>query len=596
MGTGPTLSLHSLALWTLYRVIMAQSLITAQCGEDVTLSCTFPTLGLAADQQVNVTWKKPRADGPDLLVHSYSLGTEKQSEAYRGRTQLDPEGFAKGDASLKLRDVHIQDEGSYSCFVNTELGPWSEETSLTVLRARERESPIVVQEGEDVTLSCSFEPEQNLQLLNIIWKKETAEGQDLLVHTYYNGKDQMLRQNKAYWGRTQLYPERFHEGIASLRLRKVQLADDGIYTCHVKPKLGRFSMRMRVTVEKGTSCVWFYWAPLLLSLLVMLIIIKMCRLPVRWKLWPSKHAFGLEADYEEGRAQTETHFLWDLKVDDTKQTLESWQMPAWNKRHAWEKLEEPRFSYGKSPAREKLPRNIAQKPSEKGRQLSSHGDSADSWIYTFTSDASDFSEADTAWREHGGSSQNTMRSIALLGKTGAGKSSFVNAIRGLGDEEEGAAKTGVVETTMVPTSYQLPKQPNVTIWDLPGFGSMTRQSDMDLDLFSLSQYDAFLIFSSRHFTAIHAGLARKIQQAGKKVYFVRSKVDRELLAARRNRPSTYNEERILQQIRDTCVKDLQREGLTSPQVFLLSSFEYGRHDFPLLEEILQQEFGSRLAG
>ncbi|KAG6924479.1 V-set domain containing T cell activation inhibitor 1, partial [Chelydra serpentina] len=274
MGTGSALSLHSLALWTLYRVIVAQSPITAHCGEDVTLSCTFPTLGLAANQQVNITWKKPRADGPDLLVHSYSLGTEKQAEAYRGRTQLDPEGFAKGDASLGLRDVHIQDEGSYCCFVNSELGTWSEETALTVLRARQRESPIVVQEGDDVTLSCSFEPERNLQLLNITWTKETAEGRDLLVHTYYNGRDQMLRQNEAYRGRTQLYPERFHEGIASLRLKNGRLADDGVYTCHVKPQLGRFSVRMRVAVEKEARCVWFYSVPLLflllLSLLVML--------------------------------------------------------------------------------------------------------------------------------------------------------------------------------------------------------------------------------------------------------------------------------------------------------------------------------------
>ncbi|XP_039368349.1 CD276 antigen-like [Mauremys reevesii] len=371
MGTGPTLSLHSLALWTLYRVIMAQSPIVAQCGEDVTLSCTFATLSLAANQQVNVTWKKTRADGPDLLVHSYSLGMEKQSEAYRGRTRLDPEGFAKGDASLKLRDVHIQDEGSYSCFVNSELGPWSEETSLTVLRARERESPVVVQAGEDVTLSCSFEPGRNLQLLNITWKKETAEGRDLLVHTYYNGRDQMLRQDEAYRGRTQLYPERFHEGIASLRLRNVRLEDDGVYTCHVKPHLGRFSMRMTVTVEKdltGARFVLFFCTCLLLLLLLFVLatlIIKMRRPPGRWKLRPSKHAFGLEADYEERRAQLEANFLWELRVDDIKQTLETWQTPARDERHAWEKPEQPTFSRGKSPAREKVPRNIAQKPSEK---------------------------------------------------------------------------------------------------------------------------------------------------------------------------------------------------------------------------------------
>ena len=39
--------------------------------------------------------------------------------------------------------------------------------------------------------------------------------------------------------------------------------------------------------------------------------------------------------------------------------------------------------------------------------------------------------------------------IAVTGETGAGKSSFVNAIRGLQDPDEGAAPTGVTETTTV---------------------------------------------------------------------------------------------------------------------------------------------------
>ncbi|KAJ8289615.1 hypothetical protein GJAV_G00003370 [Gymnothorax javanicus] len=41
--------------------------------------------------------------------------------------------------------------------------------------------------------------------------------------------------------------------------------------------------------------------------------------------------------------------------------------------------------------------------------------------------------------------------IAVTGESGTGKSTFVNAIRGLGDDDEGAAPTGVVETTMEPT-------------------------------------------------------------------------------------------------------------------------------------------------
>ncbi|XP_034612428.1 uncharacterized protein LOC117869576 [Trachemys scripta elegans] len=600
VGTSPGWSLRLVALWTLYGVTGAQSPVTAQCAEDVILGCTFPHIHEIKLHRLNITWKMQRAEGVDLLVHSYYGQRDLwqgQDKAYRGRTQLDPEGFAKGNASLKLRSVRIQDEGSYICYVTSELGEWSETTLLTVLNSTAK-LPIITQYGEDITLNCSFEPGSNLQLLTITWQKKEAKGPDLLVHSYYNGKDQLEIQDEAYRGRTKLYPDAFSKGNASLRLRGIRLADGGIYTCHVKPQLGRFTTQMKVIVEESPSVLspWIWLCLLLAIPLLLFLIWKCCSFPLlRWqsskplpKPQPSKETLLNEMNEKR---------LEDFRKNGHQNpSADPPKTPAWDERHTWEKPEQPKFSRGKSPAKEKDPRNIAQKPSKTGQRLDSDRDSADIWSYTFTSDTSDLSEADSAWQEDGGSSQNTMRSVVLLGQTGAGKSSFVNAIRGLGDEEEGAAKTGVVETTMVPTSYQLPKQPNVTIWDLPGFGSMTRQSDMDHYLFSLSQYNVFLIFSSHHFTATHAGLARKIQRAGKKVYFVCSKVDRNLLAARRNRPSTYNEEQILQSIRDTCVKDLQREGVTSPQVFLLSNFEYGRHDFPLLEEILQQELGSRLAG
>nr|XP_005314968.1 CD276 antigen-like [Chrysemys picta bellii] len=115
------------------------------------------------------------------------------------------------------------------------------------------ESPIIAQLGQDVTLSCPFECGLNLQPLNITWKKEEAEGRDLLVHSYYNGMETLQRQDVAYKGRTQLHPERFPQGNASLTLRRVRSQDEGFYICHVKLDLGRFSVRMQVTVEGSVS-------------------------------------------------------------------------------------------------------------------------------------------------------------------------------------------------------------------------------------------------------------------------------------------------------------------------------------------------------
>ncbi|XP_028404177.1 interferon-inducible GTPase 1-like [Dendronephthya gigantea] len=58
-------------------------------------------------------------------------------------------------------------------------------------------------------------------------------------------------------------------------------------------------------------------------------------------------------------------------------------------------------------------------------------------------------------------------SVAVVGKSGCGKSSFINAIRGVKDDDPNAAKTGVTETTKITTPYPYPDNPNITVWDCP---------------------------------------------------------------------------------------------------------------------------------
>ncbi|EMP41826.1 Interferon-inducible GTPase 5 [Chelonia mydas] len=333
------------------------------------------------------------------------------------------------------------------------------------------EETISAQQGEDVIMNCSFGPVSNLQLLNITWKK----GSDLLVHSYFSQLDQLETQDEAYRGRTQLYPERFHEGNASLRLKNVRLEDKGFYTCHVKPELGRFSMRMRVTVEK--DCL----------------------------LEPKERLLCPDGDSA----------------------------------------------------------NLSQDGGEELGAASGTGDLSDSVSGSHESLPS------------------TGLNIALLGETGCGKSSFINAIRGLQDEDDNAARTGVIETTKKRKSYQHPKHPNVTIWDMPGIILGKFSLDRDIEL---SKSDVFLIFSSDNFTTLHANLAQEIQRMGKKVYFVRSKVDVDLYNNRRKR--NFNESRILEQIKNTCIECLEREGLRTPRLFLLSHNEYDQHDFHCLAEEL----------
>jgi predicted GTPase len=58
--------------------------------------------------------------------------------------------------------------------------------------------------------------------------------------------------------------------------------------------------------------------------------------------------------------------------------------------------------------------------------------------------------------------------IAVTGQSGAGKSSFINAIRGVTQDSEHFAPTGCTECTADPKAYPHPEHQNLIFWDLPG--------------------------------------------------------------------------------------------------------------------------------
>ncbi|XP_030280351.1 interferon-inducible GTPase 5-like [Sparus aurata] len=183
---------------------------------------------------------------------------------------------------------------------------------------------------------------------------------------------------------------------------------------------------------------------------------------------------------------------------------------------------------------------------------------------------------------------NTPLNIAITGESGSGKSSFVNAFRGIDNSAEGAAPTGCVETTLVVTPYPHPNYPNVTLWDLPGIGSPNFLADQYLELVEFDRFDFFIIISDTRFRENDVKLAQEIQRMKKKFYFVRSKID-DVLRAEKRSQRDFSETRTKERIKDNCIQYLQKQGIQSPQVFLVSSFELHLHDFSLLMETLERE-------
>lgn len=180
---------------------------------------------------------------------------------------------------------------------------------------------------------------------------------------------------------------------------------------------------------------------------------------------------------------------------------------------------------------------------------------------------------------------NVTLNVAVTGMAGAGKSTFVNAIRGIPNSDPRAAPTGVTETTMSPVKYDHPTMPNVKIWDLPGIGTTNHQAKDYIKKRKFENYDVFIIITSERFKENDVLLAKAILKKKKLYYFIRSKIDNDIYAEQQR--SQLGEAQVLANIRWDCLKHLRDLG--NPKVFLISSFHLERYEFSDLVETLRKD-------
>ncbi|XP_031221611.1 interferon-inducible GTPase 1-like [Mastomys coucha] len=191
-------------------------------------------------------------------------------------------------------------------------------------------------------------------------------------------------------------------------------------------------------------------------------------------------------------------------------------------------------------------------------------------------------EANSAIRDALKEIDSTLINVAVTGETGTGKSSFINALRGIGDEEKGTAETGVVETTMERYPYKHPNMPNVVIWDLPGIGSTNFPPKTYVEKMKFHEYDFFIIVSSTRFTENCMHLTKAVGMMKKEFYFVRTKVDSDLRTEQKCKPKNFHREKFLQSVRHSCMKFFQDCGIAEPPIFLISNRNFCDYDFPKL--------------
>lgn len=177
---------------------------------------------------------------------------------------------------------------------------------------------------------------------------------------------------------------------------------------------------------------------------------------------------------------------------------------------------------------------------------------------------------------------NAPFNIAILGRSGVGKSSLCNAILRLSPENTQSAAVGVVETTMTPTSYQL--MDNVFLWDVPGVSTPSVSKDDYCKLININRYDMFLILSRGRFTEIDLWLSDIVRDRfNKTLFFVRTGIDEELRNHRRDYPKTFDINQTLELIRRNCIENLE-ETLSKSHLslYLINTKDQTKYDYQKL--------------
>ena len=120
---------------------------------------------------------------------------------------------------------------------------------------------------------------------------------------------------------------------------------------------------------------------------------------------------------------------------------------------------------------------------------------------------------------------------------------------------------------MEPQVYDHPQNPKIKFWDLPGIGTpIFPNLEAYCNQVNLERYHLFLIFTAGRFTENDLKLATKIRSIGKKLLFVRTKIDVDVQLAR-----SFKEDDLLQEIRADCSNNVGDLLSDHQDIFLISS-------------------------
>ncbi|XP_052428706.1 CD276 antigen isoform X4 [Carassius gibelio] len=115
-----SLLLFKASCFTEFEITVPRDTVTGFYGEALILSCSFPVDSSWDLKSTVITWQR----GLDVVHRFYYSQDQldRQNRHFVNRTSLFIQEMARGNASLRLDKVTVQDAGVYTCSVSTNTG------------------------------------------------------------------------------------------------------------------------------------------------------------------------------------------------------------------------------------------------------------------------------------------------------------------------------------------------------------------------------------------------------------------------------------------------------------------------------------------
>ncbi|KAI6027862.1 interferon-inducible GTPase-domain-containing protein [Pisolithus microcarpus] len=176
--------------------------------------------------------------------------------------------------------------------------------------------------------------------------------------------------------------------------------------------------------------------------------------------------------------------------------------------------------------------------------------------------------------------------FAVAGVAGSGKSSLINAIRGVENRHQDAAETGVVETTVTTGRYPDPNPDLPFVWyDIPGAGTLHQPDWLYFNAQGLFVFDCVIALFDNRFTETDIAILTNCRRFQIPTYIVRSKADvhiRNIMyeygydsahdeMPRRESLYTTARERFITDTRTNVKRNLKEAELPDQRVYMVSN-------------------------